>query len=315
METRSNNVLVGAVTLLLLLAVAAFTVWLANNRGGAKREFDIFFNQSVDGLNKGAMVTYSGVPAGQVKTIALWPQDPQFVRVRIEVDEEVPVLQGTTAALQGSFTGVTQLILDGAVKGAPPITAPGPGPGSVPVIPTRQGGLGALLSSAPKLMERLGVLTERLTELADDKNQRSVANILTNVEATTGTLARSTPQLEATLRETQAALRQAGVAADRVGALAVSTQGSLERNVDPAMADLRSALASANTAMATLNKTIADAQPGMQAFSQTTVPQANALIRDLRATSNSLTTLTEQIEQNGLGGLAGGRKLPDYKPK
>ena len=102
METRSNNVLVGAFVLFFTAALAFFIVWLANDSGGTKREYDIFFKQSVDGLNKGAAVQFSGVPAGQVREIALWPEDPQFVRVRIEVDEHVPVLQGTTAALEGA---------------------------------------------------------------------------------------------------------------------------------------------------------------------------------------------------------------------
>ena len=110
METRSNNVLVGAFVLFFTAALAFFIVWLANDSGGAKREYDIFFKQSVDGLNKGAAVQFSGVPSGQVREIALWPDDPQFVRVRIEVNEGVPVLQGTTAALEGvGFTGVSQI--------------------------------------------------------------------------------------------------------------------------------------------------------------------------------------------------------------
>src|SRR3546814_4254322 len=89
METRSNNVLVGAFVLLFTAALAVFIVWLANDSGGTKREYDIFFKQSVDGLNKGAQVQFSSVPSGQVREIALWPDDPQFVRVRIEVNEEI----------------------------------------------------------------------------------------------------------------------------------------------------------------------------------------------------------------------------------
>src|SRR3546814_19331008 len=66
METRSNNVLVGAFVLFFTLAIAIFVVWMANDSGGAKREYDIFFKQSVDGLSKGSQVQFSGVPVGQV---------------------------------------------------------------------------------------------------------------------------------------------------------------------------------------------------------------------------------------------------------
>jgi phospholipid/cholesterol/gamma-HCH transport system substrate-binding protein len=107
METRSNHVLVGAVVLILLAVLALFTVWLARVNTTSEKEYDIFFKQAVDGLNKGSQVAFSGVPAGQVKEIGLFKPDPSLVRVRIAVNSDVPVLQGTTATIQGvGFTGV-----------------------------------------------------------------------------------------------------------------------------------------------------------------------------------------------------------------
>ena len=313
METRSNNILVGAFVLFFTAALAVFVVWMANDRGGATNEYDIFFKQSVDGLNKGAQVQFSGVPAGQVREIALWPDDPQFVRVRIEVSEDVPILQGTTAALEGvGFTGVSQVALDGAVKGAPPITDKGPA--GKPVIPTRIGGLGELLNTAPQLLQRLSTLSERLAELADDENQKSFAAILKNVEATTATFARNGPAMEKALADTRIAIRQTGEAAEQIGNLAASAQGTIDRNVDPAMANLRDTLKSANQSMKTLEAAIADARPGLLTFSETTVPEANALIRDLRRTSTSLSSLTDKLDQQGAGAVIGGNRLPDYKP-
>ena len=312
METRSNNVLVGSVVLALMLALAAFILWLANSSGGQRQQFDIFFKQAVDGLNRGSQVTYSGVPVGQVTQIALWPDDPEFVRVRIEVDEEVNVSLGTTATLSGvGFTGVTQVALDGAVKGAPPLKDVGPA--GRPVIPTRVGGLGELLNTAPQLLERLSTLTERLTELANDRNQQSIANILDNIESTSATLARNGPAITAALAETRTAVQQAGVAAERIGLLAQSAQGTIDRNVDPAMADLRKALRTADASMVQLNKVLGAAEPGLQTFSDTTIPEANALIRDLRRTSASLSSLTDKLDQQGAGAILGGTKLPDYK--
>src|SRR3546814_5268963 len=112
----------------------------------------------------------------------------------MEVNEGVPVRQGTTAALEGvGFTGVSQISLDGAVKGAPAITDKGPA--GKPVIPTRVGGLGELLNTAPQLLQRLSTLSERLGDLANDKNQESFANILNNIEATTATMARNGPEI------------------------------------------------------------------------------------------------------------------------
>lgn len=312
MENRSHNLLVGGVTLLLLLALAGFTVWLAGAGGKSRNEYDVFFKQSVDGLNRGSGVLYSGVPVGQVKEISLWRPDPQFVRVRIEVDDDVPVLQGTTAQLQGvGFTGVTQVALDGSVRGAPPIREVGPA--GKPVIPTRVGGLGELLNSAPMLLERLSTLTERLTELANDRNQQSLANILDNIETTTGTLARNGPQLEQALREARVAAQQAGRAAEDIGRLADTTSGLLDEQGRPLIGDLRAAITSANRSIQTLEGAIAEARPGLNAFSQRTIPEANALLRDLRRSATTLSNVADRIDQQGAGGLLN-QRLPDYEP-
>ena len=305
--------LVGTVVLGLMFALAAFFIWLANDGGGAKREYDIFFSQSVEGLNRGSAVLFSGVPSGQVREVALWPDDPKFVRVRIEVNENVPILLGTTASLSGvGFTGVTQIALDGAVKGAPEIADAGPA--GRPVIPTRAGGLGELLNTAPQLLQRLSTLTERLTELTSDRNLDSIANILDNVEATSGTLARNGPEITAAIAETRTALQKAGAAADQIGALAGNAQQLMDSGVNPAVADLRKTLATANQSMASLDSTLAAARPGLERFGDQTIPEFNALMRDLRRTSNALSNLTEKVESDGAGVLMGGSKLPDYKP-
>ncbi|MEG3123989.1 MlaD family protein [Sphingomonas sp. GB1N7] len=320
METRSNHVLVGAVVLILLAVLALFTVWIARLNGTSEKEYDIFFKQSVDGLAKGSVVSFSGVPLGQVKEIALWKRDPQFVRVRITVKDETPVLEGTTAGVQGSFTGTSTIQLDGAKKGAPPIACPAQNaetacPYGVPVIPTKSIGFGALLSSAPQLLERLSTLTERLTDMLSDRNQNSIAGILANTNRLTGALADRGPEIAATLAETRVAIQKAGTAAEQIGALAGTTNSMLADDVKPAVANLNKAIGSAQKSMETLNGAIGDARPGLQAFSKQTIPEVGQLVRDLRVMSSALTSVAEKIDQGGAGALVGSPKLPDYKPK
>ena len=321
METRSNHVLVGAVVLILLAVLAIFTVWIARLGGSSEKEYDIFFKQSVDGLAKGSAVTFSGVPSGQVKGISLWKPDPQFVRVRISVDDATPILQGTTASISGvGFTGVSQISLEGARKGADPIACPDTNadsvcPYGVPVIPPKQGGLGAILNSAPQLLERLSTLTERLTGLLSDKNQTSIAGILENTNRLSDALADRGPEIAATLAQTRVAIQQAGDAAQSIGQLANTTNGVLADDVQPAMRNLNQAIAAAQQSAETLNGAIQDARPGLQTFSKQTIPEANRLVRDLRTTATALSSIAEKVDQGGAGALVGSSKLPDYKGK
>ena len=313
METRSNHVLVGTVVLLLLAGLLVFVVWLAGLSNKASKCFDIYFSQGVGGLNKGSAVSFSGVPVGEIKDISLLPDRPEFVWVRIEVDADTPVLQGTNAQIKGvGFTGVSEIQLDGAVKGSAPISQIGPQ--GCPVIPSTSGGLGALLNSAPELLDRIQRLTERLTELLSDKNQNAVADILENVEVTTRVLAERAPDLADAVGDARIAARQAGIAAQRWGEVADTTNGILKNNAEPAMQDMQKAIASVQKAADNLDAVIADARPGVQNFSKSTLPEANRLVRDLRELSESLKGVTDRVNNDGVLGTLGPEKLPDYKP-
>jgi phospholipid/cholesterol/gamma-HCH transport system substrate-binding protein len=327
METRSNHILVGAVVMGALAAVLLFIVWLSNAGGDQDRRFDILFRQAVDGLAKGSAVTFSGVPVGQVESINLMPQTPEFVRVRITVDGKTPVLVGTTATIKGvGFTGVSQIQLDPADndprrrRNARPIECPQVNPEAqcpfgVPIIPTKPGALGQVLESAPELLNRVSTLTARLTELLGDRNQASIAAILENVQVISRNLAERSDEIAATLAEARVAIRQTGAAVEQMGQLANTTDQTLARDVRPMIGDLRQTIRAAETSMNNLDAAIGDARPGLQAFSKQTIPEVGQLVRDLREMSDSLSAVSQRLNQQGAGGIIGGQKLPDYKPR
>jgi len=315
METRANHVWVGAVTLFLLAALAAFAIWLAGLGTTRQNEYDILFAQSVDGLAKGSEVTYSGVPAGQVTLIELYPKNPELVRVRITVDEKVPILVSTTATIQSSFTGISKIQLEGAREGAAPLTCEVTGcPEGVPIISTGRGGLGAILSNAPLLLERLATLTDRMTQMLSDDNQASIAGILANTERLTDHVADASPEIQATLRELQGTLRQASGSLAAFEKAMGSADEVLRKDGNALANQLRDTLKSAQVAADSLDGTLKEAQPGAKRFTETTIPALEATLRDLRDTSQSLRAVTEKIDNQGAGALIKGDTLPDYEP-
>lgn len=316
METRANHIWVGAVTLLLLAALAVFFVWLAGLNKGSQKDYDIFFNQSVSGLAKGSVVSFAGVPSGQVSEIQLWEKDPQFVRVRVKIDENVPILVGTTATIQGSFTGVSTIMLDGARNGAPPITCETTAcPEDVPVIPPKAGGFNELLANAPLLLERLATLTERLTQLLSDRNQDSIAGILANTNKMTADLSSATPEVKRTLAELQVTLRQGSEALDSFEKVMNSTNDLVNKDGQNLAEQMRQTLKSADQAGKALTATLNDARPAARELSESTLPEVDATMHDLRRTSKALREMTDQLKNQGAGSLIGGKKLPDYDPK
>ncbi len=311
METRANYVWVGAATLVLLVLVAGFAVWIARLDRGERDTYDIYFRQSVDGLNRGAEVSYAGVPAGQVSQIEVWPQDPSVIRVRIAVDQKIPILLGTTATIQGSFTGLSTIQLSGGERGAPPITALGPD--GEPVIPPLRSGLGELLTSAPILMDRLTKLTDRLIAVFSGPNQRAISGILANTNQFTGNLAKASPQMAKTLADLDATLLQANQTLAEFQKVATSANKQLDPDGRSLAHQLSDTLKSAQAAADSLHATLGDARPAAHQLSQSTLPEAEQELRELKSTTRALRDLTERIDEQGIGAV-GGQKLPEYHP-
>ena len=315
METRANHLWVGAVTLVLLAGLAAFIIWIARLGQGEQDEYDIFYAQSVSGLANGSEVSFAGVPVGQVKEISLADGNPEFVRVRIKVRDDVPILVGTQATIQASFTGVSTILLDGARKDAPPITCETTAcPEGRPVIPPGRGGFGEIVANAPLLLERLATLTEQLNTILGPENQQEIAGILRNTNRLSGGLADATPALVANLEQFQTTLEEFNQTLDSVEKLTLTTEKLVNDEGKPLAAELRATLRSANAAAASLAATLEDTRPAAKQLRESTLPNAEATLQDLRATSRALRSITEKLESEGAGALVGGKALPDYKP-
>jgi phospholipid/cholesterol/gamma-HCH transport system substrate-binding protein len=314
METRANHLWVGAVTLGLLVALAAFIIWLARLDQRQQNEYDIFYQQSVQGLANGSQVSFAGVPVGQVTQISLSREDPQFVRVRISVKDDVPILVGTQATIQASFTGVSTILLDGARKNAPFITCETTAcPEGRPVIPAGRGGFGEIVANAPLLLERLTTLTEQLNLVLGPENQRELAGILRNTNQLSAEMAVAAPELTANLREFRTTMAEFNSALNAVERLTLTTDDVLNNEGRPVVRELAETLKSANLALASLSAIMDDTRPAARQLREGTLPAAEATLQDLRATSRALRSITEKLEAEGVGSLVQGTTLPNYK--
>jgi len=125
METRAPYVLIGAFVLAVIGAAFGFVYWLHNTSSLTERTtYRIRFENTVSGLLTGAAVLFNGIRVGEVTTLELDSNNPNFVMATVTVVASTPVRADTKAGLdfQG-LTGVPVVTLQGGSK--PLTTRPG----------------------------------------------------------------------------------------------------------------------------------------------------------------------------------------------
>ena len=107
---------------------------------------------------------------------------------------------------------------------------------------------------------------------------------------------------------------------ERIGELAESTNGLVERDgrgltndAREAVANLRRTSETAQNSVRNLDAAISDERPGLQALSKQTIPEVGLLVSDLRDTASALSDVSQRLDQGGVTAILGAPKLPDYK--
>lgn len=312
METRASHVLVGSFVLVLVAALFGFIIWLARVDAGATKDFDIMFYGSVAGLNQGSLVNYNGVPVGTVTTIALVRDQPSAVRVRIRVSEDTPVYTGTTASLESQgLTGAVLVQLSGATQAGTPLVEPGPF--GVPVIPSKRSALEKLFVSIPEILQRTTDVLDEIKDVLNDKNKKAIGDILANTERLTGTLADQSPLLASGIQELNGAIVDLRGSLAAVTQLADGTTLAVNEDAKPLLRDLRTLAQNTDSAVRKIDDILKDAQPGLSAFGQDTLPEIGLLVSDLRELTHTLNRLGDRIDQGSAASLLSSEKIPEYR--
>jgi len=284
METSARFVLIGAFSVLAILAGLGFFLWLAKielDRNYAT--YEILFD-SVEGLGASSPVRFNGVDVGQVQTINLDRSDPSRVRVRIEVGAGTPVRLGTVATLQSQgVTGVSFVALNGGFPDAPQLQ-PDPTTG-LRLIPSEASVVQGLIEDAPDLLQEAISLMKDLRSFTSDENLQSLTQILNNVEKATG-------RLDAALTEFSEITGNVSTASKRIA--------SFTGRLDAVATNADAALVTANRTLGTIDE-----------FARTALPQIARTTNEAKRLIESLTRLVERIERDPARFFLGNR-TPEY---
>lgn len=309
METRASYILVGSFVLTLLLALFAFTVWVAKIQLEESRQpYRIFFTGSVTGLQTGSPVRYQGIPIGTVTDLRLDPENVTQVRVTIEVAKDTPIKTDSIASLevQGVTGGAYVQISGGTTDSELLKNAENRG---IPVIPSRPSTLATVVDAAPQILARVLELTDRLSAgLMSPENVQAMTETLTNARQVSGDVAAATKGLDGTVRELGGLMAELNRTVATIGPHLDRTVVQAGKSMATVTADVHELTTSLKQASVQLNAMVGENRQPVRDFATTGLYEITLLVTQLRDLSAQISRVVTRIDNDPSNFLFGGTR-------
>lgn len=178
MNNRVNYTLVGALVVVGIALMLAFTYWLLKPSGEQEvKIYKIYFNESVLGLNIDAPVKYRGISVGKVTKLKINEKNSEQVEVQVKILKSTPIKTDTEAKLTAQgITGLSYINLSNGSNGAEDLVAQDGE--DYPVIKTIPSFFENLETSFGSVSTELATTLTRARKLLNDENQQQVALVL-----------------------------------------------------------------------------------------------------------------------------------------
>jgi len=292
MEREANYTAVGAFVLLVATMAGMFVYWYAGSADARDYvRYEMYFEGSVSGLNRGSTVRYLGVDVGRVVAIRIDSRASDRVQVISDIDSHTPISKETLASL--SMQGVTGLLyIDLLASDRNKGRMPSVPSETYPVIDTVQSNFDRLLSSLPDLVGRATEVVDRASRVLSDENLKAFAQTMKNVEQTSNALPgamRDAAQVVAELKDTMADVRAAALGARQL----IDTSGP---NLTAASERMRAISESLAKTTANLDKLMADHREDLGLFLRDSLPEMERLLRDGRNAAQEFRELSRSLK-------------------
>jgi phospholipid/cholesterol/gamma-HCH transport system substrate-binding protein len=302
MEPKVNYTLVGLFIALLGAAALTGVLWLSRtDYRGVYDRYYTFMDESVSGLSRDSYVKYQGVEVGRVKEIALDPNNPEQVRLGLDLVRGTPVKEDTVAVLETQgLTGITIVNLRGGSRASPLLSAK---PGErYPIIKSEPSFYAQLSGSLARLTtnEQIPALLANLTNLTQDARSLLDAQSRADLKRTLAALAQVTQTLALHRSELAGAVAQSEAAADRFAAVGKKLDEKLPELFEQASANLRGLERMTDQlarAGATLNSTVDGSRGEIAQFTGQTLAEAGLLIGEMRQLTATLQKVSSDLER------------------
>jgi len=302
MEPKVNYIVVGAFVLLLGFTVLGAIFWLGKtDYRGIYDRYDVYTRESVAGLSVDSTVKYRGVDVGRVKEVVLNPENPEEVRITLNIVGGTPVKTDTQAVLvtQG-LTGLVTLNLTGGTRDAPPLS---PAAGQVyPVIKSVPSLFGRLDGTLAKLLSDQGLstlvanlngLAQNASSALDEDNRTALKQILKDLSAVTKVLAERSGQMDRGVQQAVQAADQSARMTEQLGKQLPALVERLSRSA----AGLQQMTEDLSRTSRSVGEMVGASRPGIEQFSRQTLADTGLLVTELRQLTATLNRVAQQVER------------------
>ena len=294
MERSANYAAVGAFVLLVTLVGALFVYWYSDSREHREyHRFEVYFDGTVSGLERGSAVRYLGVGVGRVSDMRIDPRDSSRVMVIVDLDATTPISDKTVAEL--SLQGVTGLLYIDLVRhrrGHPEL--PDVPSFKYPVIRAGPSRLQAFLTSLPDLVTAAGDVVERADRLLNDDNLSAFSSALGNINKASTGLPQTIHDLNGLLAELHGAIGQIASSAKDLRGV-IDTAGP---DVESTMQRLHSVADNLAKATDLVDHIIADNRQDIRSFARDSLPELERFLREGRAAAEEIRALSTSLREN-----------------
>lgn len=197
MENKAHALAAGAFVLGLVAVLVALVVWLTRDNT-VRNTYELSTRDAVSGLQPQAMVRYRGIAVGKVAAIDFDPKVKGNVRVRITVDQRVPLTQSSFATL--SYQGVTGLAFIAIDDKGESQVALAPDEANPPRIPLKPSVLAQLQDRGEVILNHVEDVTKRVNVVLGEANQKRIADALESIAQAAASANQLTKQLDHTVK-------------------------------------------------------------------------------------------------------------------
>jgi phospholipid/cholesterol/gamma-HCH transport system substrate-binding protein len=230
MNNKVNYTAIGISVIFSIFLILGFSYWLLKpSHEKTMRTYNIYFDESVLGLNIDAPIRYNGISVGKVTKLQINPSNMQQVEVQISIFKNTPINTSTTAKLTSQgITGLSFINLSVSDVLAKEIKLQNGE--KYPVIKTIQSMYSKLEDSFGSVTDKLSNTLLKTNELLNKENQKQVAKILENSALLMGKI--NTLLDDETIKNFQQTALNMNTLSDKMNKLMPKTEKFLQNSVE-----------------------------------------------------------------------------------